>query len=110
MSATLQSAKQMQEDLVSMRRHLHAHPELNFVEHQTSKFAADKLTALGFSVRSVGGETGLVADLGSGHNTVAIRCDMDALPIAELNRSVFTSKNPGVMHACGHDAHLAVVL
>ncbi len=110
MSETLQRAKQIQEDLVSMRRHLHAHPELNFVEYETSKYAADKLTGLGFSVRSLGGETGLVADFGEGDRTVAIRCDMDALPIGELNRSVYASKNQNVMHACGHDAHLAVTL
>lgn len=110
MSETLQRAKQIQEDLVSMRRHLHAHPELNFVEYETSKFAADKLAQLGFSVRTLGGKTGLVADLGEGERTVAIRCDMDALAISELNRSVYASKNQNVMHACGHDAHLAVTL
>lgn len=110
MSETLQRAKQIQEDLVSMRRHLHANPELNFVEYETSKYAAEKLTALGFSVRSLGGETGLVADFGEGDKTVAIRCDMDALAIGELNRSVYASKKQNVMHACGHDAHLAVTL
>ncbi len=110
MTSTIQSAKLIQEELVSMRRHLHAYPELNFAEHETSKFAAAKLEELGFDVRSKGGKTGLVADLGAGRNIIAIRCDMDALPIAELNRSIFTSKNPGVMHACGHDAHLACVL
>lgn len=110
MSETLQRAKQIQDDLVSMRRHLHAHPELNFVEFETSKYAADKLTALGFAVRTMGGQTGLVADFGEGEKTVAIRCDMDALPIGELNRAIYASKNQNVMHACGHDAHLAVTL
>ena len=100
----------MQADLVAMRRELHAHPELNFVEYKTSQFAAEKLTALGFSVRQVGGKTGLVADFGSGSTTIAIRCDMDGLPIAELNRTTYASQNAGVMHACGHDAHLACTL
>jgi amidohydrolase len=110
MNETFRNARQIQEDLVSMRRHLHAHPELNFVEYETSKFAAEKLRGLGFNVRAIGGETGLVADFGEGEKVVAIRCDMDALPIGELNRSVYASRNPGVMHACGHDAHLAVAL
>jgi amidohydrolase len=110
MTEIFRNARQIQEDLVSMRRHLHAHPELNFVEYETSKFAAEKLRGLGFNVRSMGGETGLVADFGEGDKMVAIRCDMDALPIGELNRSVYASRNPGVMHACGHDAHLAVAL
>jgi amidohydrolase len=110
MSSTIEIAKSMQADLVAMRRELHAHPELNFVEYKTSEFAAEKLTALGFTVRQIGGKTGLVADFGSGSTTIAIRCDMDGLPIAELNRTTYASQNPGVMHACGHDAHLACTL
>ena len=110
MSSTIENAKSMQADLVSMRRHLHAHPELNFAEFNTSQYAAEKLTALGFTVRQIGGKTGLVADLGSGEKTIAIRCDMDGLPIAELNRTAFTSQTAGVMHACGHDAHLACTI
>jgi len=110
MSSTIEIAKSMQADLVAMRRELHAHPELNFVEYKTSQFAAEKLTALGFTVRQVGGKTGLVADFGSGSTTIAIRCDMDGLPIAELNRTAYASQNAGVMHACGHDAHLACTL
>ncbi len=106
----LELSRQIREDLSSTRRHLHAHPELNFVEFETSKYASEKLEKLGFEVRSVGGATGLVADLGRGEKTVAIRVDMDALPIAELNRSVYASQNQGVMHACGHDAHLAIAL
>ena len=109
MTSTIENAKSMQAELVSMRRHLHAHPELNFVEYKTSQYAAEKLTALGFSVRQIGGPTGLVADFGSG-KTIAIRCDMDGLPISELNRTTFASQTTGVMHACGHDAHLACTL
>ncbi len=109
MTSTIENAKSMQAQLVSMRRHLHAHPELNFVEYKTSQYAAEKLTALGFSVRQIGGPTGLVADFGSG-KTIAIRCDMDGLPISELNRTTFASQTTGVMHACGHDAHLACTL
>jgi len=110
MSETMNNAREIQKDLVAMRRHLHAHPELNFVEYETSRYASEKLENLGFVVRAAGGQTGIVADLGQGNKTVAIRCDMDALPISELNRSVYASKNAGVMHACGHDAHLAVAL
>lgn len=110
MTSTIEQAKSMQADLVAMRRHLHAHPELNFAEFNTSKFAAEKLTALGFSVQQMGGQTGLVADFGSGSKTIAIRCDMDGLPISELNRTAFASQNPGAMHACGHDAHLACTI
>lgn len=109
MTSTIENAKSMQAELVSMRRHLHAHPELNFVEYQTSQYAAEKLTKLGFTVRQIGGPTGLVADFGSG-KTIAIRCDMDGLPISELNRTAFASQTVGVMHACGHDAHLACTL
>lgn len=93
-----------------MRRHLHAHPELSFVEHETSRYASEKLEKCGFVVGSIGGKTGLVADFGAGEKIVAIRCDMDAMPVLELNRSVYASKNQGVMHACGHDAHLAMAL
>lgn len=110
MTSTFEIAKSMQADLVAVRRELHAHPELNFVEHKTSQFAAEKLTALGFTVRQIGGKTGLVADFGSGNSTIAIRCDMDGLPIAELNRTTYASQTAGVMHACGHDAHLACTL
>ena len=110
MTSTIENAKSMQAELVSMRRYLHANPELNFVEYKTSKYAAEKLTALGFSVRQIGGETGLVAEFGSGKTTIAIRCDMDGLPISELNRTTFASQTAGVMHACGHDAHLACTL
>jgi metal-dependent amidase/aminoacylase/carboxypeptidase family protein len=102
MSSTIEIAKSMQADLVAMRRELHAHPELNFVEHKTSQFAAEKLIALGFTVRQIGGKTGLVADFGSGSSTIAIRCDMDGLPIAELNRTNYVSQNAGVMHAWGN--------
>ncbi len=109
-TSTIESARQIQEQLVSIRRHLHIYPELNFAEYETSKFAAEKLTEMGFEVRAQGGNTGLVADLGQGDITVAIRCDMDAMPIAELNRAVFTSQKPGVMHACGHDANLTCAL
>lgn len=110
MTAMIENAKLMQAELVSMRRHLHAHPELNFVEYKTSQYAAEKLTSLGFSVRQIGGKTGLVADFGSGGTTIAIRCDMDGLPIVELNRTPFASQTAGIMHACGHDAHLACTL
>jgi amidohydrolase len=109
MSSILDSAKSLQEELVAIRRQLHAHPELSFCEYETSRFAQEKLSSLGFTVQSGIGKTGMIAEIGSG-KTIAIRCDMDALPITELNRSMYASKIAGVMHACGHDAHVACMI
>src|SRR5690554_96711 len=91
---------------------LHAHPELPLEEVWTAGFVADELRGMGFSVSTqVGGHgvVGLLA-LGGTGPTLALRCDMDALPIAEETGAGFASRNPGVMHACGHDSHMAVVL
>lgn len=109
MLSIIENARLMQDELVSFRRHLHAHPELSFCEYETARFVAEKLIALGFDVQTEIGKTGIIAERGLG-TTIAIRCDMDALPIVELNRSVFASKVPGIMHACGHDAHVACTL
>lgn len=105
----LDLAKQIKEELVRTRRHFHAYPELSFNEHNTAAFACRQLDGLGFRVRTGIAGPGLVADLGAG-KTVAIRCDMDALPISEISQEEYVSTVPGVMHACGHDAHLACVL
>ncbi len=110
LSATLESAKRIQGEIINMRRHVHAHPELGFREFETSKFAAARLKDLGFEVRSFANHPGLIADYGGGDSMVAIRTDMDASAIHELNRTGYASRNPGVMHACGHDAHLACTL
>ncbi len=101
------------EDIIEVRRHLHANPELSFEEHNTSAFIADKLSQYGLDPRSGIAGTG-VAALVKGNNPdkkiIALRADMDALPITEQNEVDYKSKNPGVMHACGHDVHSSSLL
>lgn len=100
------------DDMVAWRRHLHAHPELSFEEHETSRFVARVLKDLdGLVVEPCAG-TSLVARLrGRGRGrTIAIRADMDALPLEEENDVPYRSQTPGVMHACGHDGHVAMLL
>ncbi len=106
-------AKENLQASINNRRHLHAHPELSFQEYKTAAFVASKLRDIGLSpVEGVAG-TGVLA-LVEGRNpdkkTVALRADMDALPIAEENDVPYKSKNQGVMHACGHDVHTASLL
>lgn len=99
-------------DLIATRHHLHAHPELSFEEIETARFVADKLEGWGYEVaRNVGGH-GVVACLkvGSGSKSVAIRADMDALPITEETGLAYASTVPGRMHACGHDGHTTMLL
>ena len=94
--------------LIEIRRHLHAHPELSGEEHQTSAYIAGVLSSCGLNVREAIGKTGVVGELtgkGSDRRTLAIRTDMDALPIQEHLNLDFVSGKPGVMHACGHDVH-----
>lgn len=99
-------------DVVDNRRHIHANPELSFHEHETSAFVASKLDALGIPYSKMA-DTGIVA-LIKGHlpsdNVIALRADMDALPILEANDVSYKSKNEGVMHACGHDVHTSSLL
>jgi amidohydrolase len=105
-------------ELVATRRDLHAHPELGFQEHRTASLVAERLAALGYEVETGVGRTGVVGLLrgsaaASGdkpERTVLLRADMDALPIAEANDVPYRSTVPGVMHACGHDAHVAIGL
>jgi amidohydrolase len=106
----LEKAHAMQEQLSSWRRDFHMHPELGFQEIRTGAKVAEILEQLGYSVRRGIGRTGVVADLGSGKSLVAIRADMDALPLQEANQVPYASQNPGVMHACGHDSHMAMAL
>lgn len=105
----LDKARQLQDEIVRVRRHLHQNPELSFQEHETAKLAADRLASLGFKVSTGLARTGVTADLGTGF-TVAIRADMDGLPIQESNAVPYASRNAGVMHACGHDAHVSCAL
>ncbi len=96
--------------LVEIRRRLHQYPELGFQEHQTADYIAGLLASLGLKPRTGVGKTGVVADMGAGRPIVALRADMDALPIREENDVPYASRNPGVMHACGHDAHMACLV
>jgi amidohydrolase len=98
------------EHLVAVRRDIHAHPELSFQEHRTGECVAAELEDLGLSpVRGVA-RTGVVAEVGSGGPVVALRADLDALPITEEHSSPYRSQTPGVMHACAHDGHTAMLL
>lgn len=99
------------EELRSWRRHLHQHPELSFEEHETTAYIEGYLRSLGLEpVRKT--ETGLWADIQGAHPgpTVAIRADIDALPIEEQTDLPFRSQKPGVMHACGHDGHTSILM
>jgi amidohydrolase len=107
----LDKAKAIQPKLVEMRRHIHAHPELGFQEVKTSQYVSDRLTELGVEHQRGVAKTGIVATLGDGRGPiVALRADMDALPITEAGNAPYKSQTPGVMHACGHDAHTAMLL
>lgn len=100
------------EDVVRLRREIHANPELAFEEIKTSTLVADTLKAKGIEVKTGVAKTGVLASVrgASGGRTVALRSDMDALPIKEATGLPFASKNEGKMHACGHDAHTAIGL
>jgi amidohydrolase len=108
--ALLEAAYGLFDTLVTLRRRMHQHPELGFHELETSRLAAETLTALGLSVDTGVGKTGVVGHLGHDGPTVALRADMDALSISEANDLPYTSRVPGVMHACGHDAHTSMLL
>ena len=99
-------------ELVNIRRHLHENPELGFEEVATAQYIADYLAGLGLEVTRQVAKTGVVALIRGAWpgKTVAIRADMDALPIQELNEVPYKSKHPGKMHACGHDAHVAAAI
>lgn len=109
----IEQARRIQPQLVAWRRHLHQHPELSGQEANTAAFIAEQLRALGYDPRlRVGGGFGLTADLlvAGRPPTLALRADMDALPIHEETGLEYASATPGVMHACGHDAHVAMLL
>ena len=98
-------------ELLAIRRHLHAHPELSGNEHQTAALVAGELRGLGWRVREGVGRTGVLAELGPAQGpTVALRVDMDALPVEERTGLAYASRHQGLMHACGHDIHTSVGL
>lgn len=110
MTSLLTDATAFAADLIAMRRDLHRHPEIAFAEHRTADIAARAVEALGFRVRRGVGRTGVVAELGNGNPIVALRADMDALPIQESSDVAYRSTVPGLMHACGHDAHVSMLV
>lgn len=109
----LADAEALADELTAIRRDLHMHPELGFQEFRTAGIVADQLNALGYEVVTGVGKTGVVGLLPGGQpgdRTVLLRFDMDALPIEDGKAVPYRSQTPGVMHACGHDAHVAVGL
>jgi len=106
----LDQAQQMADQLVAWRREVHMHPELGFQEQRTGRLVTATLAGLGIEAQAGVGKTGVVGYLGEGGPVIGIRADMDALPIQEANDVPYRSQTPGVMHACGHDAHTAILL
>jgi hippurate hydrolase len=108
----IERIRDFQADLAAIRRDIHAHPELGFLEHRTADLVAEQLASFGIEVhRGIGG-TGVVGVLRAGNaaGSVGLRADMDALPIQEANQFPHASRTPGVMHACGHDGHTTMLL
>lgn len=107
----LKEISKISAEIIADRREIHQHPELGFDVHRTAKLAADKLKALGIDVKTGIGRMGVVGDLKCGNGlTIALRADMDALPIQETGDCEYKSVNEGVMHACGHDGHTSMLL
>ena len=106
-------AQAYKQEVIDLRRHLHSHPELSFKEFQTAAFVAEKLKEIGITeieAKATTGWSALIKGKNPDKKVVALRADMDALPISEANEVPYKSQNPGVMHACGHDAHTASLL
>jgi amidohydrolase len=106
-------AVQLHPEIIRIRRHIHMHPELSFAEKETSAFICEQLSHAGIKFRSGIAKTGIIAMIKGkpgGKRTVALRADMDALPVEEANDSSYKSLNKGIMHACGHDAHTASLI
>ncbi len=100
------------DEFIQVRRHLHMHPELSYQEFETSKFVQEKLSSFGipFEVKATTGVIGLIKGKNPQSRIIALRADMDALPILEENNVPYKSRNEGVMHACGHDVHTTCLL
>jgi len=103
--------KSIEKNIIDWRRDFHQYPELGFDEHRTSKIIGEALKEMGLAPKMNVGKTGVIADLTFGDGpTIALRADMDALPMQETSGLDFSSKHDGVMHACGHDGHMAMLL
>ena len=111
-STTPLPSKSVLDDVVDLRRHFHKHPEISFSEHETSLYLKERLRELGLDLETCPTETGAVALLDTGRpgKTVMLRADIDALPIHEESGVDFHSRIDGRMHACGHDAHMAIMI
>jgi IAA-amino acid hydrolase len=110
-SEILDRARALHEQVRTWRREIHRYPELTFDEHRTAGLVASTLSSLGIDVETEVAKTGVVGQIRGGNGpTVGLRADMDALPIEETNGTDFDSIRPGIMHACGHDAHTAILL
>ncbi len=109
---TLELAKKVESQLIADRRYLHQNPEVSFEEFNTMNYICQRLDDMGISYERGDGTTGVVAQIDSGKlgKCLLIRADMDALPMEEMHETPYKSQNPGVMHACGHDAHTAILL
>lgn len=105
-------SKKYKKEIIEIRRHLHQYPELSYKEFETSKFVQQKLKEYGidFQVMASTGVVGVIKGKNSEKRAIALRADMDALPILEKNEVDYRSKNEGVMHACGHDVHTSCLL
>ena len=108
----LKQLKDLQKEMLEWRRDIHAHPEIAFEEHRTAKIVAEKLESFGIEVETGLASTGVVGTLkkGKGNRAIGLRADLDALPISEANDFEYKSKHEGLMHACGHDGHTAMLL
>ena len=108
----VEKSKQYFETVVAIRRELHQHPELSFCEKNTAELIKRYLASKNIDYQSDIAGFGVVATIkgACGKKVVALRADMDALPIQELSENSYRSENPGIMHACGHDAHTAMLL
>lgn len=106
------AARNYKDEFIAVRRHLHAHPELSYQEFETSAYVQDKLKQWGipFTTLAGTGVTGIIEGKNPSSKIIALRADMDALPIHEENDIPYASQNPGVMHACGHDVHTTCLL
>ncbi|MBA2548516.1 MAG: M20/M25/M40 family metallo-hydrolase, partial [Burkholderiaceae bacterium] len=102
------------ESLTALRRDLHAHPEIGFEEHRTSALVAERMRQNGIEVHTGVGKTGVVGVIrgraSASGRSIALRADMDALPIVEENEFAYRSTKPGLMHGCGHDGHTTMLI
>lgn len=108
-----QKAEQYYPEVQAIRHHIHSHPELSFTEKNTCAYVSARLTEMGITNQAIMAETGIVALIegkNPGKRCIALRADMDALPIQEENNTTYRSQNDGIMHACGHDVHTSCLL